>query len=190
MEAESAVLIRSSFVSGLAWTFIACALIGALIVGAQLVAVSTVFPAEEMRAVLRELAGSEPLPAFVDAAFAHLRALLASLLALCLVTLVASLALLARRNWGRIAFIALSLIGALWNLAGALAPLYFVFGSLPQVPGLPPELRGAFDLMMRTMLWVSIGTGLVFAGLFVWLAKRLAAEDIRREFGQVAHKRS
>ena len=177
--------VRSSFISGLAWTCIACAALGALIVGAQLVAVSTVFPAEEMRAVLRELEKSLPLPAFVGYAFDHLRALLDVLLALCLVTLIASLGLLARRDWARVAFILLSLLTALWNLAGAVAPLFFLFEPLPFIGSLPPELRGGFEIMIRTGLWASIGMGLVFAGLFVWLAKRLAADDIRREFGAV-----
>jgi hypothetical protein len=189
MNSESSVRVshanRSSFISGLAWTFIACAAIGALIVGAQLVAVSTVFPAEEMRAVLREMEKSQPLPAFVGYAFDHLSALLASLLALCVVTLVASLGLLARHNWGRLSFIVLAVIGALWNLAGAIAPIFFLlesFSTFPMIQELPPELRGGVEILIRMVLWVSIGTGLVFAGLFVWLAKRLAAEDIRREF--------
>jgi hypothetical protein len=179
---ESASQPRTSFVSGLAWTFIACAALGALLVGAQLVAVSTVFPAEEMREVLREIGKSQPLPAFVDAAFEHLRALLAALLALCVVTLIASLGLLARRDWARVAFIWLSIAAAIVHAAGALAPLPLGFGPMPFAQEVPAELRGGFEAIMRTLLWTSIGSALAFAGAFAWLAKRLAAEDIRREF--------
>lgn len=173
---------RSSFITGLAWTFIACALLGVLVTGGQLVAVNTVLPVETLRAMLRELEKSLPLPAFIGAAFEHLRELLTVLLALSLVTLAASIGLLTRRNWARLVFIVLSLVSALWHAVGAFAPLAVVFAPLTFVQAFPPELRAPAEMLLRMALWATIGSGLLFAGAFAWLAKRLAGEEIRQEF--------
>ena len=173
---------RSSFVSGLAWTFIVLGAFATLIALLQNIMIGLMFPVEEMRAALREAQKTAPVPAFVGVMLEHLRLVFAAFFALCLATLAASIGLLKRKNWARVAFIWLMVIGALSNLAGAVVP-FFMFSSLTAIPqNAPGELREGFQLMAGIMTGFMVVAGIVFAALFAWVAKRLASNEIKREF--------
>ena len=148
----------------------------------QNIMISLMFPVEEMRAALREAQKTAPVPAFVGVMLEHLRLIFAVFFVLCLVTLVASIGLLKRKNWARVAFIWLMAIGALSNLAGAIVP-FFMFSSVPAIPpDAPSEFREGFQLMAGIMTGFVAVTGIVFFALFAWVAKRLASNEIKREF--------
>jgi hypothetical protein len=169
---------RSGFVTGLAWTFIALAGFATLIAVMQNIMIALIFPAEAMR----EAGNAQDVPVFVRFMFAHPQLIFASFLALSAVTLIAAIGLLKRKNWARLIFIGIMGLGILWNLASVVLP-FFMFSSIPPMPEhTPSDFRDNFDLMWKVMTAFTVVMALAFAGLFVWIIKRLISDDIRKEF--------
>ena len=178
---EPAVL-RSSFVTGLAWSFILLAAFATFISLLQNIMISLMFPAEEMRAAMRQAEESLPMPAFAGFMFENIRLFFALFLAVCVLTLVSSIGLLKRKNWARLVFIGMMALGVLGNLAGAVVP-FFMFSSFPSIPETAPgDFAENFGLMMKIMTGFMVMIAIVFAALFGWIMKRLLSDDIKQEF--------
>jgi len=173
---------RSSFVTSVAWTFIVLAGFATAITLLQNIMISVMFPVEEMRASMREAQKSQPMPVFASFMLDHIRLMFGLFFAVCALTLVSAIGLLKRKNWGRLMFIGMMVLGVLWNLAGVFIP-YFMFSSFPPIPETAPrDLHDNFQLMTNIMMGFTIVIAIVFAVLFGWIAKRLMSSDIRREF--------
>jgi hypothetical protein len=103
-------------------------------------------------------------------------------LALAVFTLAASIALLKRREWARIAFIVLMLLTIVWNL-GSLAmmrDMLQMFDGLSQgLTGVQAEQVESAKNMVVVMSWAM---ALVFSAFSAWIVKRLCDADIRSEF--------
>jgi len=171
---------RSGFVTGLAWTFIVLAGFATLMTLLQNIMLAVMFPVEEMRAMLRESEKSQPMPALFRFMFEHFRFFFGLMFAVCAVTFVSAIGLLRRKNWARIIFVILMVLSALWNLASIAMPFY-MFSSFPVIPDGAAggdEVR----LMINIMIGFMVVIGILFAGLFAWIAKRLMSDDIKREF--------
>ena len=183
MDPSGSTVPRSSFVTSLAWTFIVLAGLTTLIAVVQNLMIGMMFPApEQFEGAMRQSHGSQAVPPFVIFMFRHFRLLFASFLAVSALMLVASVGLLKRRNWARLVFIGLLVLGVVWNVAGAFLP-YFVLPSFPQPPATaPPELQANFKVMTNIVMGITVVVALVFAGLFAWLARRLMSAEVRREF--------
>ena len=179
-DASNAAVPRSGFVTALAWSFIILAAFSTIITLLQNIMISVMFPMEEMRAAMREAEKMQPMPPFFRLAFEHFQLLFALALVSSVVTLVASIGLLRRRNWARLVFIVLMLMGVAWNLSGLALP-FFVSDFIPDVPE-HPEIQGSFKLVWNIFMGFTILMCLLFAALFAWLARRLMSDDIRREF--------
>jgi len=173
---------RSGFVTGLAWTFIVLAGFATAISLLQNIMIGLMFPMEEMRAAMRETEKSQPMPALIRFVFENFRLFFGLFFAVCALTLVSSIGLLMRKNWARLIFIAMMVLGVLWNLAGVVVP-FFMFSSFPPIPeNAPGDFRDNFELLMKIMMGFMIVVAIVFAALFGWVAKRLLSDDIKREF--------
>ena len=173
---------RSAFVTGLAWTFIALAGFATFISVMQNVMFTLMFPAEEMRAIARDSRNGPPMPGAVRFMFENFRYFLAAFLVLSAGTLISAIGLLKRKNWARLAFIAIMAIGVVWNLAGLAMP-FVMTPLIPEMPGqVPPDFKDNFRLMQNIMIGFAVVMGLAFAGLFAWIIKRLVSDDIKREF--------
>ena len=174
--------VRSGFVSTLAWTSIAFAAFGTLIAILQNVMFATMMPAEDMQAVLREIEQDPALPEISKFLFANMRLMLVLFLALCVVTLVASIGLLLRRNWARLAFIVLMVLGAVSNVVGAIAPFFMLSAMGDMAKAMPAEMQGSMGLVMNATAAFMALVALIFAALFAWVAKRLMAREVKSEF--------
>jgi NADH:ubiquinone oxidoreductase subunit 6 (subunit J) len=172
---------RSSFVTGVAWTFIALAGFATLIALLQNIMLSVMMPAEEMQKTMRGAEQAQNIPAFARFMFDNFRLVFASFLILSAVTLVSAIGLLKRKNWARLTFIGIMGVGVLWNVAGVVLP-FLIFSSFTMPEGAPADFRGQHDLMMKVMTAFTILIAVAFAGLFVWIIKRLVSNDIKREF--------
>jgi hypothetical protein len=174
---------RSGFVSAIAWTFIALAGFATLIAALQNAVFTLMFSGDPtFEKLTREVAASGNMPPFAVFMFANFRLLLAGFLAVSSLTLAAAIGLLKRRNWARLAFIAMMLLGVLWNLGG----IWLAFSMwtwFPPVPDTAPaEFRASFETMAKVITAVNIVVGVLLAGLFGWIARRLASSEIRQEF--------
>ncbi len=173
---------RSSFVTSLAWIFIVLAGFATAISLLQNIMISVMFPIEEMRDSMREAQKSQGVPAFAGFMFDHFRFLLGSFLAMCVLTLVSAIGLLKRKNWARLVFIGMMVLGVVWNVAGAFIS-YFMFSSFPPIPDTAPrDLHDNLRLMTNIMIGFTTVIAIVFAVLFGWIAKRLMSAEIKREF--------
>lgn len=169
---------RSTFVTAVAWVFIALAGFATAIAILQNIMLALMFPQEEMRAA----ANTKDFPAFAGYMFAYPHIIFGAFLAVSATTLVSAIGLLKRQNWARLIFIAILVVGILWNL-GSLVLMFFAFSSMPPVPDhAPADFRDQFETMSRIMTGFSVVIALAFAGLFGWIIKRLLSPEIRGEF--------
>mgnify|MGYP001256871081 CR=1 FL=1 len=174
---------RSRFITRLAWSFIVPAGVATLIAVLQNVMFVLMFPGEDaFRSAVSEAVKGDGIPPFAAFVFANLRLLLFGFLMVCAITLVAAIGLLRRRNWARLTFIGMTALGVLGNL-GAVFLSFFMFPWVAAIPDAAPEdFRANFEVMAKVIVAINVIVGVVFAGLFGWVLKRLVSRDIKEEF--------
>jgi len=174
--------MRSTFVSVVAWVFIVLGGFSTLIAVLQNIMIAVVFPRAGMRQAMAQADNMQQMPAVFRFLFDNFQLWFAAFLVLSLLTLVSAIGLLRRKNWARLIFIGVMVIGVLWNVGG-LVMMFFLAGTFPPMSDqTPQDIREQMELMQKIMLVVSSLIGLAVAGLFAWIIKRLVSEDIRREF--------
>lgn len=151
------------FISGLAWTFVVLGALG-LLFGAPFAAVFwfLVDPVAYERAINDALRAS-PVPVTPGLRWTalHLRELLAAGVATSLVTLVAAVGLLRRREWARLMFIVLMWMGAVAHVLVAVLP--FVIGTMD---------GSTLVLAMASALF-ALAFGAVYAWVAIVLSRRV-----------------
>jgi hypothetical protein len=177
---------RSAFVTNIAWSFIVLA--GLAIVWALLqnVVFNVLVGARDIEAVISDARSAGVMPDMLALVFRHMRSLLLLTLALSVLTFVASIALLKRRNWARLVFIVMMWLGVAGNLGGlwlghevlAGAPMQEMLKTLTAAAGIPMEG------LVQDMQMASVLIAIVFAALFAWTAVRLSSQEIKNEFGR------
>ena len=131
---------RSTFVTVLAWIFIVLTGMATFVSIIQNLMAMMMFNTATM-APIEPRAGEEDIAAIVTFVFGNIRLFFLAMLVLCALMLAASIGLLMRRNWGRMLFIAMMILGMVWNVAGmALMLVFFAAFS-----GLVPEIRSEFS---------------------------------------------
>ena len=172
----------SSFVTGVAWVFIALSGFGTVMSILQNILFHTVFNTPEMEKALHTAPpGTPPFAMFM---FSHFALFFAAFFAMSVVTLAASIGLLKRENWARLFFIGLMVLSILWNLGG-LALQFTMFSSMQDSIA---TVRGAPDMKIFFIgvATVSVLFALGFCGLFGWIAKRLLSARVIAEFRRSA----
>lgn len=169
---------RSTFVTAVAWVFIVLAGFATVTAVLQNIMISVMFPKEAMS----EAANVKDAPAFIRFMFAYPQVLFGAFLAASAIAFISAIGLLKRKNWARLIFIAILVLGIVWNLGG-LVVMFFAFSSMPPIPDqAPQDFRDGFDMMWKIMMGFSVVIALAFAGLLGWIIKRLTSADIKREF--------
>jgi hypothetical protein len=172
---------RSTFVTVVAWTFIALSGFGTVIAILQNVMVWTVFQGagfgEAMQA--EPPPGAPPFASFM-AAYFHLFFL--GFLIANVITLASSIGLLKRRNWARLCFVGLMVLAIVWNIGG-LALQFSMFASMQEEFAAPPmhdvpDMEFFFVAVAVVSTLLAVG----FSVLFGWIAKRLLSRSIASEF--------
>ncbi len=170
---------RSSLVTGLAWvSIVACSLM-VVALGLELV---TLFWLVHSDAITPEILGPG-MPGGLVFVVRYLREISLALMLVTGVALWASIDLLRRRNWARWFFVIALAVGAVGNLLGVFLVPEFV--PSPQAffgDGLAPHLLAEVERMTRNMIWVSIGSGLLFVVLHAWVIWKLVTSPIGDEF--------
>ncbi len=174
-------VIRSTFVTVLAWIFIGLSGFGSFIAILQNLMVQLL--------LAPTMAHMGPPPdAGMPAPFAcmtlHMAWFFRAFLLLNLLTLGASIGLLRRRHWGRLLFIALLVLGIVYQIGGLVLQWWMVGGMHEAVApaGAPREVLQGMQVFMTVMRVFSVVTALGLSGLFGWLIARLCRPAVREEF--------
>jgi len=171
---------QSTFVTVVAWLFIAGAGFATVVSVLQNIMISTMFRLDQFQSAAGS--GANQIPPFAKFMMSHAQVPFLGFLALSVTTLVSAIALLYRKNWARIVFIVLFGLGIAWNI-GALVLQYFMFSSMPEMmKDAPPGFDTGFRQMMVVMRAFSFVIAVAVSILFAWLIKRLASSAIRSEF--------
>lgn len=180
MENQIQLPPRSGFVTVTAWIFIILAGFMVLSSLLQLVLISYVYPATHMQQAMQDTIHEQAqnLPMISRYITEHLRLFNVLFLILSVSMFIISIAVLKRKNWGRVTFVVLLAIGIIWELINLVSGIS-MFGHVPHVPAnMPPE----FKSMQSVMLIFSAILAAVLCVLFAWIIKRLLSAKIKAEF--------
>jgi hypothetical protein len=169
---------RSTFVTVLAWIFIVLSGMTTFISIMQNLMIAMLF-APEALAGIKPPRGDEDIAPFVHFLFGNIRLFFIAFLIVSTLMLAASIGLLMRRNWGRILFVALMILGIVWNIVG-FALMFMFFGAFVNAPAGPGA--ESFRSFAYVMVGFNVLLGLGFIALMGWIVKRLLSPEIRREF--------
>lgn len=178
-ESSVAYRERSVFVDIVSWIFIILTGLGILVGILQNIMVHTVFPMFEQHA--NYPTDTPPVTAFM---FDFMPWFFAFMLAVNVFLFVTSINLYRRRNWARLVFIVIMLLGVLWNLGGLAFQFYFI-GELEQQAMSTQhndQFADVFTGMMNFMRWFTILFTVGLSLLFGWIAWKLHTPKIRQEF--------
>ena len=173
---------RSAFVTSVAWVFIVLAGFATLIAVMQAMMFAFMFPAGAGPSIANSSKEFLEMPAPMRFLMQNIWLVFAAFWSLAILTLVAAVGLLVRKNWARVMFIALMGLGIAWNLGG----LWLQQQMLASMPKPPPHAAGEFASGFETMTTV-MGIGMaafavVIAVIFGWIAVRLMSRAIKAEF--------
>lgn len=179
---------RSSFINALGWIFVCLGALATLVGVLQ----NVMFQLVLLPNMQQQLA-AQPLPPDMPASmgwiFTHMIWFFRAFLLLSIITLVAAIGLLQRRDWARRLFIGLMVFAIAYQLLGLLAQWWFL-GAMQHTLAIPAGAPAQFAHGMRDfMLAVQVMSAIMAAGLsvlFGWIVKRLHSPAIRHEFHPVA----
>lgn len=128
-----------------------------------------------------------PLSAFL---FTHSVLFALANLAAAAAMLFASIGLHFRKNWARVLFIALLVLGIVYMIATVVVQIAFPEWSEVSIPKFAPELVArTFHAFMVVVLVAQAVMSVGFGVLFGWIIKRLLSPEVRREFQPIADRR-
>ena len=171
---------RSTFVTVVAWIFIALSGFGTVISVLQNIMVHTMFRGPEFDAMLH---GPTPgMPPFAVFLFAHFELFVFATLLLSAFMLVSSIGLLRRWNWARLCFVGLMGLCIAWQLVG-MAVQFSMFASMREQFAAASTLGGPdMGPFFIAIAVASVLFGLAFSALFGWIAMRLLSAPVVAEF--------
>jgi hypothetical protein len=157
--------------------FIVLSSFSTLIGGLQNVMVRSM-PLKEINATL-DSSLSGHVPATARAIFSHFQLIVLALFVVSLLTLIASVGLLHRRNWARVLFIGILGLGTAYVLGG----LFLQQSMLSTIDAnfrttTPQQFASMFAAMRVVVALFSLG----IATIFVWILVKLCSASIREEF--------
>lgn len=173
---------RTSFVSVTAWIFIGLSLFSTLIGLMQLLIFSIALSPQFAFAMEQ---AKQHMPQPFALTFGYLRIYMLAATVFSATMLVAAIALLRRKEWGRIAIIGVLAFGILWNLGGIVLQQWLL-SSMVDDPHAPPPGSEAALAFYGVMIVVRVFSAVFALGvcvLFAWLIRRLRAPEIAAEFG-------
>ncbi len=164
---------KSTFVTVVAWIFIVLSGYAVAISLLQNVMVHVMFKSEQFPDMPHEM------PFGASFVFSNMQLIVFAVFLILVMTLIASIGLLKRKNWARLTFIVFLSLGILWSL-GAIVLQAVFFSTMPEMPRGPRAED--FDTMLTVMRWFMFIFGVGIAALFGWIIKRLTSESVKREF--------
>jgi hypothetical protein len=175
---------RSIFITVVAWTFIAIAGFASFIAVLQALMFVFVFPADQFPPS-ETAKGLEEMPAFFRFMFQNIKWFFVFFWTLSVLTLVSAIGLLLRKNWARLVFVAILVIGIAWSLSGIWLQEQMM-SAFPKPPTVQnpraAEFQAGFEVMMTIMRFAMAAFAIAISVLFGWIIKRLVSRSVRAEF--------
>lgn len=173
----------NSFVTVLAWLSIAAGALG-VVYGVIQLCTALFMPQLQMQMLNPTGAPLPPLPPLMDWYYANNFWIALATVLTSTALLAVSRGVLRRREWARRAFIALLVLGTLWQLAWVWAMPQIVEGTLAvQMATLPGEDAAELvDGMVNMATVITALIVLVFLALHAWIAWKLCTPTVRAEF--------
>lgn len=168
---------RSGFVTTLAWISIVLAGFATATTLLQAMVVWTMMPAGPL--LHSEALPVPPVLVFVSA---HLRWIVAVMLAVSALTLVSAIGLLQRREWARVLFIVMLAVGIAWSLGVLGLQVSMVSTVMTPLPDTPLEAHDHFVRMAHLSFGFALLLALGLSALLGWLIVRLGSDRVRAEF--------
>ncbi len=167
---------KSRFVTVVAWVFV-------VITGLSIL--SAVSQASTLRAMLstEDYPNMSPLAGSI---FGNPRVFVLGFLALSVTTFVSAIAMLKRKNWGRLLFVSVMCFWIAWNVV-CIVLLLGMFPSTPESPvNAPPAVRSQIQMMANFVRVFLVVVPVGLSILFGWIVKRLLSPTIGREFTKLS----
>jgi hypothetical protein len=184
---ETHVPTRSSFVTVVAWVFIVLSGFATFIGALQNVMLSSA-PFDQFDSVLQDSTAASQLPASAQFMFSHFRLIFLAVFLVSLLMFVSSIGLLRRRDWARLLFMGLLVLGILYMIGGLFVQQSFMssfdtsFRTAAPQDSLFRANADQFRSMMTAMRVFMIAFSLGIAGLLAWIVVKLSSAKVRAEF--------
>lgn len=173
---------RSTFVTVVAWIFIVLSGFTTLVSLLQNIMLHTVFAQQGFDPAAIAANAPEGQPVLVTFLVAHVAWFFALVLFVSITLLCSSVGLLMRKNWARLMFIGVMVLGIAWDIFG-FALQFQMLGTLTEMHhGAPAEFRNEMRTVAIVMGVFGAVLGLAFITLFGWLIKRFMSASVRQEF--------
>jgi hypothetical protein len=169
---------RSQFVTALAWFSIVVSALMIVSSTMQNVMVNFVLPPNIFDSLLRD--SGEQIPSSVLFVLKHVKVILFAFLLSSVVLLFTSIGLLQRKNWARITFIVLLVLGTVLTIA-ALPTQFSMLGDVSKTMG-GNEALAEVESVITVMRGVILALVVLFTVIHVWLIYKLCTPTIRAEF--------
>lgn len=174
---------RTFFVSAIGWLGILFGAMTVLAAAAVAYLFNAVVGGPGLDADLARMAADPRVPAFNGWLITHLSVLVFAAIAFGVAVVVLSIALLRRRNWGRLGILAALWLGVAANIAGAVAIL-LVLQAFPDAAAKELVAAGVnFQRVMGGLMAMVVGAAMMAVSLHAWIIYRLVDAEARREFG-------
>jgi hypothetical protein len=169
---------RSDFVTRLAWMFIVPAGFMTFTSLVQMVMAYVMFPGGAMR----ELFGYLPvgnMPGVFGFVTSNIHVLFVGCFVISALAFISAMGLLRRKNWARIVFIVVLVLGLVSNVLG----IIMLFSVFPLVRGIiGGEVPEQFDMIFNAVQVSALLLTVATAGLFGWIIRKLVSPPINAEF--------
>jgi len=181
-------LPRAGWINVVAWITLVLCGIGVLMIGLEVLAYQAFSHTPAFETMRQHLMAKPESAALMATVSRWLPGILVLSLLWSTVAIVASIGLLKRREWGRRLFVGLLVFGVLWQgvaipmqwwLTDALRAIVLAFADLSKES---EQLRLQLDASLSSSHASGLFFGLVFAGLYGWLAWMLRTPRVRAEF--------
>ena len=178
-EASVSYRQRSVFVDIVSWVFIILTGFGMIAGILQNIMLHSIFPMFEQHANFPP--DTPPLTTFM---FDYMPWFFALMLVLNVFLFITSINLYRRKNWARLVFIVMLLLGVLWNIGGLAFQFHFMTEIEQQAmsTGHNEQFAEVFNGMMSIMRWFTLLFTIGLSLLFGWIAWKLHTPKIRQEF--------
>ena len=171
--------VKSTLITALAWTFIVLGALSTLSGIVGIILSDSIFTSELLALLQPPNQFPKRLLNSTQFFISNLRVIMLTYFLVSIGTLAAAIGLLKRKNWARLIFIPIMILGIIGNIGGFMAQLW-TLPLMAEIIGFTLYNQMRFEII--TMNVVNGLSALAFSLAHIWIIKRLVSTDIKQEF--------